>query len=145
MIIRDHARVAPSKHFVRIDELGIAEAFPSSFLGLMIQHPQSIKTKRGNRSDLYFEELVKNGKLAALMTALLPGRQLSAAFLSIINHDERAALVSGITALCIAMSSYTAVGDKDGWIVLPPRAFIEHSAFESLEENSRPKGGLYVS
>lgn len=145
LVIKNYARIAPAQHFVRIDQSAIAEAFPSSFLGLMIDHPEMIKTERGNRSDLYFERLIDNGKLTTLMATLLPGRQISGIFQAVKNHDERAAVVSSITALCIAMNNYTAVGDGDGWIILPPRTFIEPHAFSMLEENARSAGGLYVA
>ena len=37
------------------------------------------------------------------------------------NHDDRAALVCALTALCVAARQFTAVGDDDyGWIILPP-------------------------
>jgi hypothetical protein len=52
--------------------------------------------------------------------SLLAGRPLRGPLQHIRNHDDRAAIVRAITALCIAARRYTAVGDDDGYIILPP-------------------------
>jgi hypothetical protein len=63
------------------------------------------------------------------------------------NHDDRAALVCAITALAIAAGDFTAVGDADGWIALPPRSFVQPWAWSDLESNAREErpGCLYQS
>jgi hypothetical protein len=43
----------------------------------------------------------------------------------VTNHDDRAALICALTALCVAAGDFTAVGDADGWIVPPPRRFVQ--------------------
>ena len=51
------------------------------------------------------------------------------------NHDDRAAFICALTALSVAAGDYTAVGDDDGWIVLPPVAFVVPWARELLIAN----------
>ena len=136
LIVRSHCRLAPAMHFGKIDELAIVEAFPSSFLGLMLESPAVIKTKRGDRSDQYFKYVAESGKLERLIQFLLPNRQLCAGLDTITNHDDRAAFVCAVTALCVVANKYTAVGDDDGWIMLPPRAFIAAWGLADLVANS---------
>ena len=45
-------------------------------------------------------------------------------------------LVCALTALCVAVDEYTAVGDEDGWIVLPPVSFVRDWAMEALKANA---------
>jgi predicted RNase H-like nuclease len=116
--------VAEARHEPAIHAQAIVEAFPSSFLGLMIRDPKALITRRGNRSDVYYQHLAGTGQLAALLNRFLPGRELEAAFHSVTNHDDRAALVCALTALCVAAGEFMAVGDADGWIILPPRDLI---------------------
>jgi hypothetical protein len=66
---------------------------------------------------------------------ILPGRTVRGALEAVTNHDDRAALVCAITALCIAANNFTAVGDDDGWIILPPWKFIRSWARKALEAN----------
>ena len=53
------------------------------------------------------------------------------------NHDERTAFVCALTALCVAANDYSAVGDHDGWIILPPYALLQPWAKDDLEANAR--------
>ena len=60
----------------------------------------------------------------------------------VINHDYRAALVCDLTALCVAADDFVAVGDPDdGWIVLPPRRFIQPAQWTLLNLNGREEAG----
>ena len=68
---------------------------------------------------------------------LLPGRSTRSDLASLSNHDERAAFVCALTALCVAANDYTAVGDHDGWIILPPYALLQPWARDDLEANAR--------
>src|SRR5262249_47790798 len=72
---------------------------------------------------------------------LLPGRSILTPFDAFQHHDDRAALVCALTALCVAAVDYTVVGNHDGWIVLPPPSLIKPWAWEKLLENSS-EGGL---
>jgi hypothetical protein len=126
-------RLAPAAHRHAIDEAAIVEAFPSAFLGLMIEDPKTLGTRRRDRSDVFYAHLAATGGLQAVLDRLLPGRR-SADFAAVRNHDDRAAVVCALTALCVAAGDYTAVGDAgDGWIILPPRALIQSWAWEILE------------
>jgi len=137
-----HSRLGPATHAVAIHERAIAEAFPSSFLGLMIADPAAIAVVRNNRSDLFYEHLDQAGTLVRLTAHLLPGRT-PAAFASVTNHDDRAALVSALTALCLAAGDYTAVGDAQSWIILPPSGFIDKDALADLVINGQESPGSF--
>jgi hypothetical protein len=118
--------------------LAAVEAFPTSFLGVLIENPSAISAHRGNRSDLFYVHLDQSGGLLNLLHHLLPGRTIR--FDEIKDHDERAALVCALTALSVAAREYTAVGDDDGWIVLPPRSLIRPWAWTMLLKNANGVG-----
>ncbi|MBX6324343.1 MAG: hypothetical protein IRY94_21230, partial [Rhodospirillaceae bacterium] len=64
-----------------------------------------------------------DGRLGALVRALLPGRRIAPRLADIGDHDERAAVVCAVTALCVARGRYAAVGDAaHGFVALPPPA-----------------------
>jgi len=129
--------VRAARHAVRIDAKAVVEAFPNSFLGVMLRKPADVKAPRGKRSDIFFKHLTENGELERLLDHLLPGRMLAAALADVVNHDDRAALVCALTALSVAASDFTAVGDDaDGWIVLPPDCFVQSWARSALEANA---------
>ena len=115
-------QLAAAQHNHAVHELALFEAFPTSFLGLMLEGAE--KGPRQQRSDRYYTALVANGTLERLLGHHLPGRRLAGDLAAVRNHDERAALVCAITALGVARHDYTCVGDADGWIILPPRAFL---------------------
>jgi hypothetical protein len=102
---------------VAIDQKALVEAFPSSFLGMMIKEPALLAARRGDRSDTFFKYLATTGTLESLIEHCLPGRQLARALSSVVNHDDRAAVVCALSALCVAVSDFVAVGDDDGWII----------------------------
>ena len=140
-------KLEASRHHVRIDNLAIVEAFPSSFLGVMLQDPSEVIAARGDRSDMFFKHLAGSGELERLILHLLPGRTLAGRLIDITNHDDRAGLICALSALAVAANDYTAVGDKDGWIILPPAAFIQSWAWADLEANASAEnlGCLYKS
>lgn len=123
-IVIEHTLLAGATHPHAIHRLAIAEAFPNSFLGLMLADPAPHKGGRGQRSDRYYVALVADGTLERLIAHHLPGRRLEQGLAIVTNHDDRAALICAITALGVANDDYVAVGDEDGWIILPPRDFI---------------------
>lgn len=142
-----HAEVQDARHDVRIDEKALAEAFPSSFLGMMIEAPASVAASRGDRSDTFFQHLEHSGALRALITHFLPGRPLARDIAGIVNHDDRAALICALTALGVAAQDFVAVGDDDGWIILPPRRFIRETQWSLLTLNAQEEAtaALHVS
>jgi hypothetical protein len=135
-----HCDVAAARHTVRIDERAVVEAFPSGFLGLMIDDPASVGARRHDRSDRFFLRCSEQGTFARLIDRLLPGRALADPA-ALTDHDERAAFVCALTALCVAADDYTAVGDGDGWIILPPYALLAPWATLDLETNAAAEGG----
>ena len=129
--------LAPAAHAVRIDARAVAEAFPGAFLGVMLADPAAVAASRADRSDVFFRHLAGDGTLERLLARLLPGRDLALPLDGVTNHDDRAALVCALTALCVAAGNFAAVGDADGWIVLPPRRFVQDWAWADLEANAR--------
>ena len=134
--------VVKSRHSHPIHDSSIVEAFPTSFLGLMVDNPKDLKAKRPPKSDLFYDYLSKTGGLDRLLNFLLPNRETVTPFTDVKNHDDRAAVVCALTALCIAAKEYTAVGDDQGWIILPPPHFIRSYAWEKLAENAKTNGGF---
>ncbi|MCI0627634.1 MAG: HD domain-containing protein [Acidobacteria bacterium] len=115
--------VGPASHEAAIHDQAIVEAFPTSFLGVMLD--SGYRKKGQARSDSYFETLTQgseDGRLGVLLRDLLPGRIAGTSLSGHTNHDERAAIVCALTALCVVARRYVAVGDDDGYILLPPRA-----------------------
>jgi hypothetical protein len=135
-ILLKSANLQRSTHKVAIDDLAISEAFPSSFLGLMIADPASLDARRRNRSDTFSKYLAANGVLNLLLDHFLAGRKPDSAFATVENHDDRAALVCALTALSVAGGDFVAVGNGEGWIILPPTSFIQPWAWEKLQQNN---------
>ena len=121
-LLVERSRLGAARHRHAIHELALVEAFPTSFMGMMLEDAE--KGIRQQRSDRYYTALVANGTLDRLLAHHLPGRRLASDLAAVSNHDERAALVCAITALGVARDDYVCVGDTDGWIMLPPRAFL---------------------
>ena len=146
-IVRERCRLAPAPRTVGIDDRAIIEAFPTAFMGMMLAEPSGIAARRGDRSDLFYQHLAASGGLSDLIRHLLPGRSPGLDLGGVTNHDDRAALVCAVTALCVAASNFTAVGDADGWIILPPRDVIRGWASSDLEVNARDEapGCLHMS
>jgi hypothetical protein len=142
-----NSNVQRAQHAVPIDAKAIVEAFPSSFLGMMIQRPEQVAARRGNRSDVFYLHLAVKGVLQALIQHLLPGRCLAADPSSVANHDDRAALVCALSALSVAAADFVAVGDDAGWIILPPRRFIQSLQWSKLSANASEEksGALHVA
>lgn len=139
-IVIDTATVGASTHEHAIHSTAIAEAFPSSFLGLLIEEPRDLQARRGNRSDIFYVHLVQSGGLFALLHYVLLGRRSVIALEAISNHDDRAAVVCALTALCVAAGNYSAVGDDNGWIILPPPSFVRSWAWPILLANAEEGG-----
>ncbi len=149
-LVDEQCRLTETFSPVRIASRAIAEAFPTSFLGVMIDRPESLSVPRsGSRSDRYFTYLAETGHLESFLADLLPDRTLKRSLGSIRNHDDRAAFVCALTALCFASEDFAAVGDDvDGWIILPPRRHFSKWAWDavSLAARADNEGGqLYRS
>ncbi len=146
-IVLKQGHLAPAMHEIRIDDRCIAEAFPSAFLGVLLADPVAVAARRKDRSDTFYRHLAENGALVRLVNVLLPRRRLSVPFESVTKHDDRAALICALTALCVATGDFTAVGDADGWIILPPRRIVQDWAWQDLAANTENEvsGCLYQS
>ena len=132
--LKKHSRIRKAKHKVRIDEFAIVEAFPTTFLGVMLDYPAKGKKK----SDIFFADLVSNQSLDQFVKKLLENRKWSQSIDEIKNHEDRAAFVCALTALCVAAGNFTAVGDeRDGWIILPPQWAFAEWAWEAISETAR--------
>lgn len=135
-IVIDSGALKLSHHQCRIDQLAIAEAFPTSYLGVLLSDPEPIARGRGGKSDRFFKAAIIEEALSGLVGDLLPGRRQPDAA-GITNHDERAAYICALTALGVAKRRYTAVGDNErGWIILPPWHRIQLWAQQMLEQNA---------
>jgi hypothetical protein len=66
-------RLAPAAHRHAIDKATIVEAFPSSFLGLMIEDPRALGARRGDRSDVFYAHLVARAGCRRCWTGSCPG------------------------------------------------------------------------
>ncbi len=127
--------LAPAAHAACIDDKAVVEAFPGAFLGVLLADPSVLAASRAGRSDVFFRHLAEGGTLESLLAHLLPGR-ITSSLASVTNYDDRVALVCALSVLCVAAGDYTAVGDVDGWIMLPPRRFVQDWAWADLEANA---------
>lgn len=119
-LVKQHCRISESGHATRIDEKAIVEAFPTTFLGVMIDAPIALNSP-GKKSDRYFNYLAEHGGFKWVRELLGGQKSWERMFCEVKNHDDRAALVCALTALCVAAGQFTAVGDDNyGWIILPP-------------------------
>lgn len=134
--VLSHTRLAPSNHTVRIHDRAIVEAFPSAFLGVMLDDPAAVVAHRDDRSDTFYQHLTADRTLENLLNYLLPDRRIEQSLTSVTGHDERAGLVCALCALSVASGDFVAVGDDDGWIILPPRPFVREWAWEHLTANA---------
>ena len=122
--------LAPASHAVRIDERAVVEAFPGAFLGVMLTDPSGLAAARADRSDVFYRHLAGLGTLDHLLAHLLPGRSPAEPFPAVTNHDDRAALVCALTALCVAAGDYVAVG-RWGWLDRAAAARLHRRLYSS--------------
>ena len=134
--VKNLCRIREANHHVRIDKYAIAEAFPTTFLGVMLEAPVVLHGSK-QRSDRYFKHLADCQCLDRFLEDMLNDRKLVHTPSGITNHDDRAAFVCALTALCIANEEFVAVGDKkDGWIILPPRRMFADWAWDAICEST---------
>ena len=103
--------IGPTTHDVGIHDRAIVEAFPTAFLGLLIENPIALNARRGDRSDTFFCYLVETGGIERVVEHLLPGRRLAVPLASVTNHDDRAALGSGLDQHQNAMTAARATAE----------------------------------
>lgn len=105
----------------------VVEAFPNAFLASLLssEHREQARVQfaqhpNWEKSDVYYKLLSSEG-LPRLLKRLLPRRKFEIHLARYKNHDQRAALVCALTALCVAAREFAFVGETNqGVIVLPP-------------------------
>jgi hypothetical protein len=137
--------VTKASHPENIHSLAVVEAFPTAFLGVLLPDPAGLKTRRRASSDLFYEALSSLGILDDVLRGLLPARSISFDFADFRNHDDRAAVICALSSLCVAAGNYIAIGDNDGWIILPPFDWMASWAHEIFATNSRKMAVLEIS
>ena len=141
--------VTKATHKAAIHELAIVEAFPTTFLALMLDKAKRPSSKA--KSDIFYEWLLGPSapcrhipdadRLAGLIAGLLPGRTLETQLGKVRNHEHRAAAICALTALCVAAREYLAIGDsRNGYLIMPPQAAAGTSgtqpwAFQAISNN----------
>ncbi|MGA7128906.1 MAG: hypothetical protein WBZ19_21495 [Chthoniobacterales bacterium] len=134
-------------HATEINQFAIVEAFPSAFLGVLLTDPLHLQARRGDRSDVFFRNSLQLWQASGTDNLPIAGQDHGFDLTSVVNHDDRAALVCAFTALCVAADDFVAVGDGDGWIVLPLRRAARGWAVNDLKKNAEfeEPGCLYVN
>ena len=125
-------RVGLAQHAGAIHRKAVVEAFPNSFIGLMLHQPEAHSGQTTYPTAVYLVYLAGDGTLDRLLSLLLPGRLSEAQLAAITNHDDRAALICALTALGVAARAFVSVGDDEGRIVLPPAAMLAPWARDAL-------------
>ncbi len=134
--VKRRVHVARAQHVPKIDEFAIVEAFPTTFLGAMIEHPPP--RHRDPRSDVYFDHMAEHRCFDRLAQRWLDRRTWVREPSDLRDHDERAAFVCALTALSVAAGEFTAAGDeRDGWIILPPRWAFANWAWTAAARNEQ--------
>ena len=122
-------------HPSAIHESRIVETFPDAFLSAMLRNSVFCQTELGRRKfDRFWNHLLKCGFPDNLIELVSPQAQMDQCVNAITDHDQRAAFVCALAALCVSKGRYVAVGDpEDGHIIMPPAEVWGH---ESTSGNS---------
>ncbi len=118
----------------------IVEAFPNAFLGVSLPASVfSVSLKRGVKFDWLYDTWLDQSAIKQLQGLLSWDREeFWRAVWQNKQHDERAALVCAMTAVCVLRGSYVAVGDeRGGYFFLPPWSTWASWARQSLDSNRR--------
>jgi hypothetical protein len=91
--VLDSATIAPARHAQAIHDRSIAEAFPSSFLGVMLPSPNVVDAVRGNRSDRFYVHFASSGCLQSLIEHFLPAHRTELAWECVADGTLRAVSV----------------------------------------------------
>jgi predicted RNase H-like nuclease len=129
-LCRDFPRVVSSSNIV--------EAFPNAFLGVALDEETFSKApKRGEKFDwLYTCWRVQRQHEAIQAMVDWPRPEFWDAISTNAQHDQRAALVCALTALCVARGRYVAVGDeRGGYFFLPPWPLWQPWARQCFDAN----------
>jgi hypothetical protein len=128
-------------YFPRIyGDRNIVEAFPNGFMAVSLE-AGSFKNPlaRGEKFDWLYEEWLRQDVYSRLRSEI---KWLHEPFWRIIaenkQHDERAALICAITATCVLLGRYVAVGEAiGGYFFMPPWNLWQRWAKDVLGQNRR--------
>jgi predicted RNase H-like nuclease len=113
--------VGPATWRHNIHDKALVEAFPNAFLAVLCAE-RSLRgqpEKKRRRTDTLFPRVSRQPK--SLLDTLLPEHKPICDLKRICHHEDIAAFVCALTALCAAEGRCVAVGDKrNGYILLPP-------------------------
>jgi hypothetical protein len=141
----DFADSAPAtdvrRPFPRVlPEHNVIEAFPNAFLGVMLpEEAFAPNTSRNDKFDRLYEYWVESRSWEGLRGNVQWERP---GFWEHVvrnkHHDERAAIVCALTAICVLRGEYVAVGDvAGGYFFLPPWPLWAPWARDALAVNRR--------
>ena len=109
-----------------VQEKALVEAFPNSFLGVLLDdghYRTGRRLKRGQKFDWLYEQALQAEVFDRLLKNLEWNDDCLLGFLETeTDHEKRAALICLLTAAFAFKGSAQYVGDKTGgWICLPPK------------------------
>lgn len=119
-----------------IDRGNVVEAFPNTFLGVVIADSDYLMTppRRGRKFDSLYDIWVKRGLFGHVVSKALLPESVAVACDEEKDHDGRAALICLLTAAFVGTESYVAVGHEEcGWFFLPPLSLWSAWASDELE------------
>lgn len=128
-----------SVHEAAIHDRSLVEAFPTAFIGVLLPEAERDPKVNDALSDRFYVEACLGGRFEKLLETILPGRG-GPDLRSLTHHDDRAGLVCALTALSVAARDYVAVGDEDGYIILPPATLVQEWAHRTLQANAARTG-----
>jgi len=131
--------VMKSSHFGAIDEYAVVEAFPTTFLAVMLDKGRRPSSRA--KSDIFYEWLLgpdapcrhlpDKNRFEGLINRLLPNRTIESTTGDVTDHEHRAAVVCALTALCVATRNYVGIGDtRNGYIILPPSVEVSEAGLQ---------------
>ncbi|QDU46856.1 hypothetical protein Mal52_53790 [Symmachiella dynata] len=131
--------VRKSEHAAAIHEMAVVEAFPTTFLAVMLDEDRRPSSKA--KSDIFYEWLLgpdapgrhmpDENRFEELISRLLPNRTIESTTGDVTDHEHRAAVICALTALCVAKRDYVGIGDsRNGYIILPPRVEVSEAGLQ---------------
>lgn len=131
--------IKKAEHAAAIHEKAIVEAFPTTFLAVMLDDGRRPSSKA--KSDIFYEWLLgpnapgrhipDENRFEELISRLLPNRSIESTTGNVTDHEHRAAVICALTALCVAKRDYVGIGDsRNGYIILPPSVEVSKAGLQ---------------
>jgi hypothetical protein len=139
---REVSGAALSAPFPRVwPDKNIVEAFPNGFLGVLLPIGAVGRLRRGDKFDALYDACGAQGMWATLSAILKwTDPKLFESLPVTTDHDERAALVCALTALCVWKGRYVAVGEpQGGYLFFPPWSLWPPWAKAGLDQNRKDR------